>query len=271
MVADSLRHVYVSRLLCTRHPDVWHGLRAVLGARLRTIAGTKDIWCRDYMPVPVGRDRFVQFKYSPDYLRGLPGLRTANAGSLIGLRHCTRSRLVIDGGNVVRRRDTAILTDKVYAENARIPRPAVRRRLRDLLRVRRLVIVPYEPEDLVGHADGMVRFVNDATLLVNDYRTVAPGFGRRLRRALRGLDQVTIPYAPTADTVDGIGSAEGVFINFLDAGDVIVCPTFGRTADNSALRVLGRCFPAARVVPLDCEHLAREGGALNCVTWSPSP
>ena len=40
------------------------------GIPLRTIPGTQDIWCRDYMPIQVAEDRFVQFRYAPDYLGG---------------------------------------------------------------------------------------------------------------------------------------------------------------------------------------------------------
>ena len=57
--------VYISGLLATRHPPLYVDLRAKLdavGITLREIPGTRDIWCRDYMPVPVGQGRFVQFR-----------------------------------------------------------------------------------------------------------------------------------------------------------------------------------------------------------------
>jgi hypothetical protein len=66
-----------------------------------------------------------------------------------------RSNLVIDGGNVVCGHDTAIVTGKVYRENPRIERRRLRDKIRCLLEVDRLVVVPREPGDVVGHADGL--------------------------------------------------------------------------------------------------------------------
>ena len=65
--------VYLSDLLPQRHPWVADDLTRLLtgnGVEVRTIAGTKDFWCRDYMPIQVEVNQFVQFYYQPDYLRG---------------------------------------------------------------------------------------------------------------------------------------------------------------------------------------------------------
>jgi agmatine deiminase len=119
--------VFISELLTRRHPSIVGALKAALGDRLRSIPGTADIWRRDYMPIQVASDRFVQFRYDPDYLRDDPHLRTADgAGLLDPTRGCVRSDLVIDGGNVVHCADTVILTDKVYRENPGVERPKLR-------------------------------------------------------------------------------------------------------------------------------------------------
>lgn len=34
----------------------------------RFIGNTADIWCRDYMPIQIEVDEFVQYHYYPDYL-----------------------------------------------------------------------------------------------------------------------------------------------------------------------------------------------------------
>ena len=33
-----------------------------------TLNYTKDYWCRDYMPIQVSDNTFIQYKYDPDYL-----------------------------------------------------------------------------------------------------------------------------------------------------------------------------------------------------------
>ena len=33
------------------------------------LKATKDIWCRDYMPIQIEKGKFVQFRYEPSYLK----------------------------------------------------------------------------------------------------------------------------------------------------------------------------------------------------------
>jgi agmatine deiminase len=271
MVPDERTNtVFISDLLAQKHSGLVAALTAALGDKLRTILGTKDIWCRDYMPIQLSSDRFVQFRYDPDYLKDDPQLRTDDGGSLTDLSDYQRSDLVIDGGNVVRGDDTVILTDKVYRENLGIERPRLRDELRRILEVERLVVIPKEPFDIIGHSDGIVRFVDETTFLVNDYREVDPDFGEKLAGSLRrhGFEMIAFPYRPTGKVLDGIASAEGVYINFLQVEGLIVCPIFQAAEDERALRFLEQVFPRSRILPFDCRELATGGGVLNCVTWN---
>jgi len=109
----------------------------------------------------------------------------------------------------------------------------------------------------------MVRFVDGHTLLVNDYSSANPRFGRRLISALTqdGFDVITFPYRPSYKTSDGIPSASGVYINFLQTMDTIIVPAFGLAEDAQAADVRRREFPQTRVVPVRCGagHWPRKG------------
>ena len=74
MIADQNTNlVLVADTLDREFSAISSGLRAILECQeipLRTIPGTRSIWCRDYMPIQVSEDRFVQFRYAPDYLVG---------------------------------------------------------------------------------------------------------------------------------------------------------------------------------------------------------
>ena len=262
--------IFISSLLPERFPDIAKTLRQSLGAKLWVIPGTKDIWCRDFMPVPVPGNGLVQFRYDPDYLRRYPKLRTDDGAGLLKLRNCTRSDLVIDGGNIVRFGDTAILTDKAFSENPHHARSKLRGQLMELLKVAHLIIIPVEPGDIFGHSDGVLTFVDDKTLLVNDYRRVARDYGKQLYSLLRrnGFELVPFPYRPTDKVLSGIASAEGVYINFLQTKDRVFLPTYGQHADDEAIRTLEGVMPGKEVAPIRCNQLARKGGALHCVTCS---
>lgn len=74
-----------------------------------------------------------------------------------------------------------------------------------------LVVVPKEPYDIVGHADGVVRFIEDGLVVLNDYREVDPSYGERLESALRrgGLVIERLPHFCVDEERDGIPSAAG--------------------------------------------------------------
>ncbi len=266
--------VHFSALLPARHPDLWSRLVAVLddaGVPHRLIEGTSDIWARDFMPVQVATGDFVLFDYQPDYLRGHEHLLTPDeARGVVSpggrLRRCD---INLDGGNVVASTTQVILTDKVYRENPGRDRGQLRAELASVLRAE-VAVVPKEPYDVIGHADGVVRFVGEGAVVVNDYREVDPGYGDRLEATLHrhGLAVERLPHFRVAEEHDGIPSVVGNYMNFLRVGPLVVVPGYGVKQDDLACRTLERLLPGATVVPLRCEGLAGQGGALNCVAWT---
>ena len=270
--------VYVSDLLARRFPSVHEGLKRILtehGIGFGVVQRTKDIWIRDYAPIQVDRDgSFVLFRYFPDYLRrGYRHLITDARGfipDITGIQSCQSSDIILDGGNVVRYGDKAIVTDKVYRENWGMGREELRRELQRLLKVETLIVIPTEPGDMVGHADGVVRFVDSRMVLVNDYGTIDPEYRKALLRALDGadLDFIAIPYRPWMGRSRGMPPAIGCYVNYLQVREVLMVPSYGLPEDEDTCRSIRRGFPRSDVRLLDCRALAREGGVLNCVTWT---
>lgn len=269
--------VYVSDRLGLGHPDLVDRLRGTLAAHgitMKEIGGTRDVWCRDYMPVQVGVGDFVRFRYAPDYLRGHEHLITApgDVGPVAEVERCVDSEAVLDGGNVVGWGSRCFVTDKVFRENPGVERANLLGRLREALRVEDLIVIPKEPYDVVGHADGVVRFLDDRLVVISDYSKVAPWYGERLGSILRRerLEWVVSPYQPEGDGCGEIPSAVGCYANFLMVRGLVVLPSFGRPEDDLACRVIEDNTSGLAVVPLECSGLAREGGVLNCVTWTIS-
>jgi agmatine deiminase len=267
--------VYLSDLLLQRHPwladDLVRPLTGV-GVEVRTIEGTKDIWCRDYMPIQVEMNRFVQFYYQPDYLRGRFRHLITNykvSMSVVPEGQCVKSGLWLDGGNLVRWKNKVILTDKVFKENHRWSHKQVRRNLEEFLGVDCLIFIPAEPQEWLGHADGVVRFVADDTVIVNDYSYTDPGYRQCLLDELDrvGLKVIELPYMPSQRLTRGVGSAIGVYVNFLQVRGAIFVPTYRKPEDDFVCRRLEEVFPSDRIIPIESTWLAAEGGVLNCVTW----
>lgn len=267
--------VFTADSLEPRFPEIHRALGAILGEHgvpLRTIPGTLDVWCRDYMPVQTAEGRFVQFRYEPDYLTGKH--RRLRADGEIGsntpwLRECSRSRIVLDGGNVVAWNDRAIFADKIFRENPGLNEEAVVEALKTELALSVLIVVPREPYDPIGHSDWMACWLNERTVLINGYATVGERFRRRVRACFdrREMDVIELPYEPRPGGSRGIPTAAGNWMNFLQIRDVVIVPTFGLRGDRPALDVLKAVHPGHTIESVDCRALALEGGLLHCVTW----
>lgn len=267
--------VFLADMLKVRYPDLFTQLHSVLtchGVEVRQLANVMDQWARDYCPVQTGPGEFVQFRYEPDYLKDHPELRTGRevADQFHDLGECRHSDINLDGGNVVASLNKAIVTDKIYRENPGWERSKLREELRRVLQVEELIVIPKEPYDPIGHTDAMVRFINEDTVLVNDYAEIDPAFGNRLVEVLLSHELAIelLPYFHEQRSDDGIPSAVGCFANFLRTENVLIVPAFGSEVDQKALGSLKALIPGIPIVSFDCTNLAREGGVLNCISAS---
>jgi agmatine deiminase len=275
MIADwDANGVFLADMLQDRYPSVFALLRETLvshGVEVRLLSGVRDIWAKDYCPIQVAPDQFVKFRYDPDYLKPLPNLRTGDEVVRLfdGLGQCVSSPIVLDGGNVVSSRTKAVLTDKIYKHNRDRTRSELRDDLQRLLHVQELAVVPKEPYDWIGHSDGMVRFVDEDTVLANDYALVYPAFGPRLLKPLlrNNLNVELLPYFSENKSVRD-ESAVGCYMNFLRTKHVVVAPIFNHKLDEPAINKLKAVFSDVPVIPLECTELARKGGVLNCISAS---
>lgn len=212
MIADwEVNVVFLADMLKVRHPDLFTQLHSVLtshGVEVQLLENVRDIWAKDYCPIQIEPGRMVQFRYEPDYLNEHPELRTGReiASQFHKIGECQQCDINLDGGNVVASRNKAILTDKIYRENPNRDRGKLRDELRRVLQVEQLVVIPREPYDPIGHADAMVRFINEDAVLVNDYAVVDPAFGNRLVEVLHshGLAIERIPYFHERRSTGGI-------------------------------------------------------------------
>jgi agmatine deiminase len=241
----------------------------------KLLPGTKDIWAVDYMPVQVSKDKFVQFVYNPDYLRNYPKYHKyiSDPDSIcnsIGLK-TTKSDIVVDGGNVVHSADRVIMCDKVFQENPHYEKHALIERLEALLEVSSIIFIPTDPADEIGHADGLVRFVDKDTVLINRYRRPDEmEFAQSLKSAIQraGLKFIEVPYNPHSNTKPI--HANGIYINYLQMSQAIILATFKeRPSENEeAVRLFEDVFKGQPLFTIDGSSIAKYGGVLNCITWN---
>src|SRR5690606_18650302 len=73
-------------------------------------------------------------------------------------------------GNIVRWANKVIMTDRVFIDNPKYERKRLIKELHELLQVDHLHFVPEQPGDFTGHSDGMVRFIDENTVVINDFK-----------------------------------------------------------------------------------------------------
>ncbi len=132
----------------------------------------------------------------------------------------------------------------------------------------RIFLLPVQPGDFTGYADGMVRFVDEHTILANDYSKEPKKFYESFEIALHntGLEIIKLPY----NVYDNKSNdhANGDYINYLQMKHMIFAPVFGFTEDDEAIRIIEACFPDQKVIRLESNELAKHGGILNCISWN---
>lgn len=282
MITDiSTNKVYLSSLIkAKKFEPFWTELEKILSKhqiRPSFIDGTRSIWCRDYMPIQISEKDYVQFKYFPDYCltHKEVGKLTIQNEMLYEKPHGINVRqidLVVDGGNIVKSKNKAIMTKKVFKENRNRSEKSIVDILIKALKVDDIYFIPIQPYDYTGHSDGMVRLIDDTTLLINDFSMETPSWIKKFEKAIDqiGIEPTIFPYAHSDRKVENDWTAEGCYINYAQIGNLIIFPQFGIKKDGEAMAVIRRLFPEPHfhVEPINANLIAEGGGVLNCMTWN---
>ena len=266
--------VYMSELLMTKFPDACNRLIGILekhSVKYAFLKGTKDIWCRDYMPIQIESGKLIQFKYDPSYLKGNKEWEKSRSDVKEVCRlnniNAQFSDINIDGGNVLICEGRAIISDRIFLENPKKSKQELIEELGKLLECEIIIIkaLNSKVEDFTGHADGMVRFVNRNTILGNrladDYKYIQDD--RRKIIEKYNMKYIDMPFFTTGNR----DSAIGIYVNYLEVNNLIVMPVFGRDEDKQAIDVIKKTFPDRVIETIDYNDVAQEGGLLNCTTW----
>lgn len=277
MITDNLTTtVYLSGRLPKKCPTLTEHLSKALDEKrvpYAFLSETKDIWCRDFMPIQVAADRFVFYKYTPNYLQ-TPYYRRiqtnpkevfqAQQNHLQDvLQNAIDIDLVIDGGNVVKCDDIVVMTEKVFAENSDKTRDEVERMLKDAFRCD-LLFLPWDRNETYGHSDGIVHYAGNGRILLTNYDDSSLYYYYRFRKALEKHFEVI----PLHYDVKRPHAHSWAYINFLQIGKLILVPQLELKEDEQALEQINNAMPGCEVVGTPALEAVRRGGGLNCISWN---
>ena len=282
MIRDNQTNfVYLADTLPILYPAFSRELTGILkefNIPFEFLPGTRDIWARDFMPIQVLENKFIEYRYDPDYLQGIDeeqrDVKTYPDIVCDAIKLKTvKTDIILDGGNVVKSSDTVILTDKIFEENKMHYTPdKLLSGLKELFETDKIVIIPWEKEEKedYGHSDGMIRFLDDDRVLIQGYfDECEEDFKKVLFDALKqkGLQYEKLVYKVKKQSV-----LNWAYINFLHTKDLIIVPAMEIEEDEQALEQIKKYFPeyAKRdaIRQIKMREIVKTDGALNCLTWT---
>lgn len=275
MITDNQTNfLYLSDKLPKKYSDFYNRFEKTLQSyniKFDLLPKTKDVWAVDFMPIQVELEKFIQFVYNPSYLQRKASLKiisnTEQICNAIGIK-TIKTNIILDGGNIVKTASKVFMTDRVFKDNPNYERKKLIKELHELLQIEKLYLLPEQPNDFTGHSDGMIRFIDENTVIVNDYSKETEEFYRAFEIAVHntGLECIKIPYNVYNNKSND--NANGDYINYLQMENLVIIPTFNLKEDEIVMRQFEELFRSQRIVTVESNEIAKDGGILNCITWN---
>ncbi len=231
-----------------------------------------DIWARDFTLVnPLAP---IQFKYTwasmtKEESEEVQGSFEAFA-SQYKLQY-DKTSLLLDGGNIVDNYAGGVITTTRFMEDNALSYVEAKEALKDLLDATEIAIL--EPdEEVLAHSDGMVMWLDENTLLVNDYSEY-PVFRDlvldELKSSFPSATIIEVPVEYGQNKVgewEGFESACGVNLNSVLTFENIYVPVFNMSHDQSVVDIM-RENTSKKVITINAEGVCPMGGSVRCLTW----
>ena len=195
------QEIYISEWLEKDYKDVYNQLLRVLAEfdiTPKTLPYSEEVWCKDYMPIHIGEGKYVGFNFRPDYLWDDQKYhkyitRQELAIEDLDINISDNVDIVLDGGNYVRCGDKVVMTDKIFSENTNWRPLALLCRLEEAFQAE-IILLPWDMNEPFGHSDGMIAWLGDDRILLNNYHQLENGkrksFSTRIRKILNSQFEI---------------------------------------------------------------------------------
>lgn len=267
------------------HPEFYQRLLDLLtdiGIEIKELKSTNDYWARDYMPIQLGENEFLKYRYYPDYLvksKNKKDIETITDPTKV-LRgmgiNCRSTKLIIDGGNMVACGPYIVMTDKVFVENGYDKGDVNFKAFLESELCHPVIIIPWtmhgdfdaEDIDKYGHSDGFIKWCGNNRILMGNLGDCYPEEAASIRRILEyyGYEVTEIRFSGKVDSP--CYELNWAYINFLQVGKNIIMPKFDIEEDAIAQQYIQTAFLDCTIRQIEMAEIAKEGGALHCISWN---
>lgn len=248
-----------------------------LGAEFVLKHPMEDIWMRDFTLSNATRP--LMFRYTSEGQGG--GRRGQEDADAVQERFATLldkadvkytdTELFNDGGNWVDDYAGRIVVSRKFLRDNHLTESKGRTVLQDLSGATHIAFIEADEQGGLEHADGVVAFVAENTLVINSYPedpAYAETLKSDLRRGLPGVQiyEIITPYDGSQIYDSRFGSACGLYTNMLVTPERIYFPQFGIPEDAQALAQL-RQWTDRDIVPVHSGQVCSMGGGVRCMSW----
>lgn len=235
-----------------------------------------SIWLRDSAGFNMGT-HIVKPVFKPKYYRkffeeaALIDQSMKIIHSILGI-DMLKIPLIWDCGNLVSNGKIGFITDQIIADNKKsFDETQVKELIRTHLKIEP-ILVPIHPDDIFGHIDANLSFVNQNTIAISKYPEEANKKDLKYLEEVKGIVQkqvsnvIEINENPSYEQNNDFESARGLHVNFLSLGNKIFLPSFENSdTEKQNKDLLGKY---AKVYPIASHELALFGGLLHCISFT---
>ena len=235
-----------------------------------------SIWLRDSAGFNMGT-HIVKPIFKPKYYRkyfeeaALIDQSMKIIHSILGI-DMVKIPLIWDCGNLVTNGEIGFITDQVLDDNKKsYDEIQVKEIIKSHLKIEP-ILIPTHPDDIYGHSDGYLSFLNRTTIAISKYPETAIKKDLKYMEKVKEIVQnhvsnvIEIKENPTYEENNGIESAKGLYVNFLSLGNLIFMPAYGDSDDEKYnIDLLSKY---GKVYPIKCDELAAFGGLLHCISFT---
>eukprot|EP01083_Nonionella_stella_P275973 937423_1 len=136
-----------------------------------------------------------------------------------------------------------------------------------------VAIIEQDAVETTGHSDGIVTFINDDVIGINNYsitseQTFYDQIVSELNSAFGSMEIVDLPYDPTDDMWLDFYSAKGVYTNILTTLYTDYVPSYTSPYDGETVAIFYQ-YKAnyVDIQSVDAANVDIMGGAVRCLTW----
>lgn len=234
-----------------------------------------DIWVRDFLPLQnVQTGQLYQHFFDPRYANYTPKFTDIIRRYVHQFfPHILPCQVRIDGGNILLSPDKkyALCLEKrtIFCKNDTTKKEFAESELKRALGVEKIVWLPQQTGDKIGHIDGYLQFLGNFLLEGTEQFyggiTTGPLLNEKATDILRRqVPFERIPLLCIPDEENYL-SANGLYVNFLETSRAVFVPQFNLPEDEKALETL-HAHTHKPLVLVNAKKIAQYGGTVHCLT-----